>query len=288
MTQNLDDLFASEPLPEVDPPKVEPTPEEIMEQNFNSGLSESRGEEPEKPDEPEPPKEEPARLIAGYTEEEFKAVFEKAKKFDELDERLRQTHDKAFGKMGQMEQEFRELKQAKAAGKPISKESFKSLVDYFGDEDVAEAFANDLSELQLGGGNSVDAEALQAAFDEKLTAMNERFEAATQEFETKLLTLQHPDWEELKDSEDFAAWQNTLKPEARELLMSTWDGATLSQAFTKFKSWRTERDESAKKKEQRLLDAMPVNGSGGRGHSAAEDAFNQGKNSVVRERLTMR
>jgi hypothetical protein len=281
---NLDTLFASqEPEETVDPVKTEPTTEELQERGFEEGFSESLGsaQEETKP-EPEAKQEEVLR-IAGYTEDEIKAFIDKAKLVDDLNDRLRQTHDKAFGKLGQLEQELRNMAQTRStAATPLTKDSFAKLAAYYGDDELVEALAEDLSSLQLGGqSQAFDMDAVKTTLNEQLEQVRQEL---SDKFEEKLLTMAHPDWETVKDSEDFAAWQKTLSPEGQKILFDTNDGMTLVKAFNSFKDWKTKREEAEQQKQQRLLDAMPVNGKGGRATSTAEDAFTQGFRSVINKR----
>jgi hypothetical protein len=281
---NLDTLFASqEPEETVDPVKTEPTTEELQEREFEAGLAESLGSAPEET-KPEPEaKQEEALRIAGYTEDEIKVFIDKAKLVDDINDRLRQTHDKAFGKLGQLEQELRNMAQTRStAATPLTKDSFAKLAEYYGDDELVEALAHDLSSLQLGGqAPAFDMDAVKTTFNEQLEQVKQQL---SDQFEEKLLTMAHPDWETVKDTEDFAAWQKTLPPEGQQLLFNTNDGMTLIKAFNNFKDWKTKREEAEQQKQQRLLDAMPVVGKGGRATSTADDAFMQGVKSVINKR----
>lgn len=253
------------------------TQPDALEQAFEEGLAKTTGDEI-KTDESTPAPE----LIGGVPVDEFKTVFEKAKKFDELEAKYQQLHDKAFGTIGQLKQELNGLKNQQG-GSPVTADAFASLTEYFGDGELAEALAKDLTGLKIGGtgGAALD----DAKIDEKINGM---LDAKTREFETKLLTIQHPDWKQLAAGEEFAAWKNTLSPEAKTTLDETWDGAVLSDAFTKFKDWRVKKAESEQKKQQRLENNMQPKGvSSASGRSSIQgfdDAFNSGVKSVLNSR----
>jgi hypothetical protein len=267
MTTETDNenLFASIEQPDIDPP-TEPTPEELIEQEFESGLAHALGEVEDKPDEGA------KALIAGMSEDEIRELLGKAKRVDELEDRLTKMHDKAFGTIGNLKQTIDELRSRTAGGVPqVSKETFKKLAEYFDDEGVAEALANDFGGLQFGGGND-------SAVDDKLSALE-------QKFEIRLLDYAHKDWREHFQSEAFQDWKKTLKPEAQQELDNSWDGMKMAEAFTQFKAWKGKRESAEQDKQRRLADAVQPAGAGRAVPSAADDAFNQGLKKVVGERF---
>lgn len=278
-----DDFFAShEPEEDVDPPA--PTEEEIGEQNFNKGLSQTLGEEISEPT-PEPVLEPEAAkaLFAGMTEDELKTALESSRQqVTDLQEKFSQFNDKAFGTIGQLKQELSAIKTAK--GEPISAEKFKAIADYFGDEGLAQIFAENLSGLQFGGpaeDYSGKFEELQTGFDTKLTEMRESME---RDFNERILTIKHPDWQEISSSDEFQKWGATLTPEAQKMLNDSWDGYKLSQAFDSFKAWRDKKQQAAAEKTQRLENAVQPDGnSGGINHSAV-DYFSEGMKEALGDR----
>lgn len=266
-----DDLFVSiESKPEtVDPP--EPTPEEIQEREFESGVAQVLGKEDDEDDRPSVAD----TLIAGMSNDEIKVLLEKARRVDELEDRMTKMHDKAFGTLGNLKQTIDELRNRPVGGgKPnISKETFKALSEYFDDESVAEALANDFANVQFDAGGTPNVN-----LDEKLSQIE-------QKFEIRLLDYAHADWRELYNSSEFAEWKGTLKPEAQEMIDHSWDGAAMAKAFTQFKNWRAKRGEAEQAKQQRLEAGIVPSGSGRSTNSAADDAFNQGLKKVVQNRM---
>lgn len=283
-----DELFESsetfdETESQADDAPAGPSEEELAEKAFNDGLNKAQGIEPEP--EPQESTPEPVR-IAGMTEDELKAVLDKAAQFDQLNDRLKQTHDKAFGKIGQLEQMLKQIADKPAStGKPmtVSKETFKRLAEVFDDEGVAEALAEDFAGLQF---EQPDLSEFSKTVAERVREelRNELKGELTQEFEVKLLTARHPDWQELCHSEDFAYWKGTLKPEAQQTIDSSWDGSTLAKAFDQFKTWQTKRAESIEKRTKRLEDAVPIKGGGSGQRKTDEDAFNRGLKKVLANR----
>lgn len=255
-------------------------PEKVIDEgeaHFNEGLAEALGEEI-----PEPTQEEEKEEIdlSWLNKEQFESLVAKAGQVDELSSKYQQLHDKAFGTIGQLKQEINSLKQTRSSA-PVSKEAFKEITEYFGDEALSEALAKDLSGLQLGGGSpEINDEAINERIEQ---AVNSRAESLNQEIELKILTLQHPDWKQLKDTPDFQHWRTTLPPEQNNLLSETWDAVTLSSAFTSFKNWNGKKTEAEQKKKQRLENAIAPTSGGSKFDSEATDYFNQGLNKVLKK-----
>lgn len=262
-------------VPEVQPP-TKPTEEELDDKAFESGMNESMGQEPVKEEVISAPV-----LFAGLTEDEFKKVIAKANRVDELTERLKKTHDQAFGKIGQLEQVIRGFQQPVNQPSPISASSFAALTEYFGDADLAAALAKDLSNVTLASA----AQQPTIDFDAMNQGLDDRFDGLSKDFEVKLLNIAHPDWQDLKASPEFETWKQTLKPEAVETLTASWDGSILAQAFTSFKTWKNKKASVAEDKQQRLNAAVPIKGNAaGNNTSVDDDAFNAGWKSVVEGR----
>lgn len=250
----------------------------IIEQQFESGVNQSLGIEHDAQRESDV-----KALFAGMTEEELKDIVSKARQVDELSERLKKTHDGAFGRIGMLEQNLKELSQSRAQQQsvPVSKDSFKALAEYLGDEEMVEALAKDLESLQIGGNSGFDSASLLDSINEQV---NSKVDEISKSFETKLLTLQHPDWAVIKDTDEFAEWQATLTADAVSTLFESNDGMVLAGAFTKFKAWQGKKSEFAEKKKQRLEDAVLPKGGYGRSQTTADDAFNQGLKKVLGNR----
>jgi hypothetical protein len=264
-TETDNELFASIETPEVDPPPG-PTPEEIQEREFESGVAGVLGETDDTTQESRP------ALIAGMSEEELKTLLNKAARVDDLEERLGKLQDKAFGTIGQMKQTIDELRSRPQGGKPnISKETFKALSEYFDDENVAEALAKDFGGLEFQGGSDAVSE--------------ERLSQLEQKFELRLLDFAHKDWREQYNSPEFPEWKATLKPEAQEILDNSWDGAAMAEAITTFKKWKAKRGEAEQEKQKRLESAVTPGSSGRSAGAVSDDAFNQGLKKVVSQRL---
>jgi len=218
----------------------------------------------------------PANLVAGVTDDELKAVLARAKRVDELEERLTKTHDTAFGRMGNLEQQFRQLQQERSqhvAAPTLTPDSFKALNEYFGDSDIGTALANDLAQLQLGSSQNIP-----SGIDEQ--RYNSDISQIKNDFEEKLVSIVHPDWREIKGSQEFSNWYHSLDTRSQEVISSSYKSEDVTHALNEFKIWHGKLLASVDKKQNRLENALPLASGGGRHSKQAnpsyEDAFNQG------------
>ena len=274
-----DNLFESnDNFDDIDPiDPIEPNEEEIVEDNFNEGIAIARNEEPEAPAIPETP--------FSLSKQDWEEVAAKAKSYDDLQERLTKTHDKAFGKIGQLEQELKELKAIRAQQfepAQITKDTFKNVTEYFADEDFAEKLASDLASVQFGGYGTSSAD---------IEIIRQEMASFKQESEVKLLTVLHPDWKEAVNKPEFEIWQQSLSPEGKAELAALqserWDGLQAAKAITGFKNWEKRKADAEAKKQERLAQAVPLKGAGTTARTStldSEDAFNAGLANVQKSR----
>ena len=274
-----DNLFESnDNFDDIDPiDTIEPNEEEIVEDNFNEGIAIARNEEPEAPAIPETP--------FSLSKQDWEEVAAKAKSYDDLQERLTKTHDKAFGKIGQLEQELKELKAIRAQQfepTQITKDTFKNVTEYFADEDFAEKLASDLASVQFGGYGTSSAD---------IEIIRQEMASFKQESEVKLLTVLHPDWKEAVNKPEFEIWQQSLSPEGKAELAALqserWDGLQAAKAITGFKNWEKRKADAEAKKQERLAQAVPLKGAGTTARTStldSEDAFNAGLANVQKSR----
>lgn len=256
-----------------DPPAPkELTPEEEYDKSF-AEASETLPEEPPGDD------AQAKRIYEVMSDDELKDVFEKAKRFDELNDRLNKTHKDAFGRIGGLEQVVKELKsRPEPQAVQVTKDQFKNLAGYLGEDDeMLDALTKDLSALQLGIPLTPNLN-VEFKFEEeraKLAAEQQAFEQRMADMqrsiEVRLLSVQHPDWEEFNNvpekAKEFVDWQLTLKPEDRQALEQAslnWDARTLANALTKFKGWKAKKAEFEQQKQQRLEGSIPP--TRGNGH----------------------
>lgn len=223
---------------------------------FTAGFAESRGEEPEAgtvvPDEPVTPEPtekvvdpvevvaevEPAKLFAGLTEEQIGAALARSGT-------LQGTVDKMAGRIGQLMQQIESLRTNPPTTQQAQKALDLKLEKLSGAfPELANLLREDLAGLSGSGAAELPASApagiTQEQFDAALASkLNETRSALTEQMEIKVLTIVHPDWNQIIKTNEFALWRdNVLGPEAGRALMLSEDSAFISQNLTNFKKWR--------------------------------------------------
>lgn len=264
-----DEIYAVDPFVDPEPaPPAEPTEEDEYSKAFNEAIGESVPEE--LGETALAPEDKPGqRIYETMSDDELDAIFRKAREVDDLKERVRKTHDTFGGRIGSLEAALRNLSENRPTPAPVKRENFKHLEEYLGeDSEMLDALANDLASLQLGIPltPNFDLDVKLAEAEKRFAEQNEQFAAAIEtiksDFELKVLNVAHPDWEELKQTDDFVDWQKTLTDEARTKLTTTWSGVELAQFFTKFKDWRKRKDEYQDAQKRRLEGNIPVRSNG--------------------------
>lgn len=240
-------------------------PAEISEDAaFQEGFDAARnGGEPE----PEP---EPQKLIAGYTEDELKELLQKASEVD----RLKERESKVFGTLGALRQAVDALKaqpSAQAAA-PVNIALNRLSEQY---PEMAESLMEDLKE-SLGSvvGGSVDSSVVDRIVSEKL-------ESTSKSYESKLLSVMHPDWKSIPSTPEFAQWKGTLEPDELQVVNDSWDALSVGDALTKFKAWKAQTVQAKQQRQSRLEAAVTPRGTRLPTPSLTEqDAFVAGFKSV--------
>lgn len=250
--------------------EVAPETPEVVEQAapsddaaFMAGFNEAQGNEPEAEPEPEP---EPVR-IAGFTEDEIRAMHAKAQEIDKLKER----EAKIWGTLGSLKQaiERRDQTPPQQTAK-LTKDTFKRLSQEF--PEMAEMLAEDLGQVTVSSG--FDSSQVDRVIEERL----DRERKAN---EVKILTVMHKDWQQVVQSPEFAQWKETISPEQRDVLENGWDAIAIGEGLSTFKEWKAKATQTAESKRQRLEQAItPKTVSRVAPVQTAEDAFAAGFNSV--------
>lgn len=231
---------------------------------LEAGFAEARGDEPPTPepvadeptaesetpstDEPAAEPEVPQPVFAGLTEDQLRAQLAKAGEVDDLKAQVRQL----FGRFGEVNAKLQQSHQPMK----ITPDAFAKLRENYGD--LADALAEDLSKLPLGGGSqpNVDLAPIQEQFQQELAKIK-------QESEMKLLAMRHRDWQTIRTSPDFSLWEQTQLPaEERTRLNESWDALEIADYFDKFKDWRSKSQQQKQQKQSRLEAAVtPTRGA---------------------------
>lgn len=256
--------------------KVGETPEELAaeEAAFEAAFAEGRGEEPPEPkaapveepvesDEPsaDSKKDEPAvagdpepaaasaepaavaaqpRTIAGLTEEQIAAALGRAGN-------LQTTVDKMAGRIGQLMQQLDALK----ASPPTTQQAQQALDIKL--EKLSAAFPElaailkeDLAALTTGTAAAAPvAEAPPPGLTQEQLdkIISERLSANTNQtkemIETRVLSVIHPDWNNLIREAQFALFRDNVLPAGEgQKLMESEDAAYIASKLTEYKTWK--------------------------------------------------
>lgn len=232
----------------------------------------------------------PALHFGKYTDEDMNSILAKAAQVDDVRKELTDTRDQMTKMSGSLGVLHQALQAMKATGQPVKvgKDLLKKLNEN-GYGELAELLAEDLSGILkasvVPGTSDFDATAFQTAVDQKVAA---GLDEQRKVFETKLLSISHPDWAEIYKSPDFTAWKATHPADIQNLLDTSWDSEFLAKGLTAFKKWRAEKTAGEKATEaastaqrtKRLEAAVPptkgqATGSG-RAPPSEDELFEQG------------
>jgi hypothetical protein len=267
-------------------PEEETTPEEDA-AAFESGFSEAHGDElPANEQEAkhspkggadEQGQGEEGPMFAGLTETELKNLLSKASKYDELEGRV-------FGKFGEVQRTIKQMQESGIGGQrmTLTADKLKRLSEF--DPEFAEAIAADLSEILYQTGPAQPDQAPQQDPDAMHRAVESRVSEATdqlaKQFEAKLLSIKHPDWQDVARSPDFDMWKSTLDQQTQHDLTNAWDASFIASKLDEFKTWKG-RSSKRQTNQRRLEQAITPNGAQGLPDGQTDDdAFLSGFNSM--------
>ncbi len=192
---------------------------------------------------------------------------------------LKGRESKLFGALGAIRQQIDAMKTQPAVAPSaikVTKESLKRLSTEF--PELAELLAEDLSTVVMGGAQAPDMEAINKIVSEAVTkGLTEN----SQVYETRLLTLAHPDWRQVAPSPEFAGWAATQSAEVQQMLSDGWDSAAIAEQLTKFKTWKAETQRKRQTNQQRLeTNVAPRGNPSPKRVLTDEEAFVEGYNSA--------
>ena len=202
------------------------------------------------------------------------------------------NNQRLYGKFGEVQREIKRLEalaqqsfeQQQQPRQPlnITAENFANMREEFG-EDFANALARDLANLPLGSGQ-------QGLSQEQLDVLVEqRTQKLQNDFEMKIVSVQHPDWQDVANSDDFNHWKSQLPTDVQDQLNNTWDSAFISRALTAYKNDRDlhlknlqeqqQKQAAEEKAKQKKLQAAVLPKSSSRLSEDYDDDFEAGFNS---------
>lgn len=223
---------------------------------------------------------------------DFNRLMQLAEMVPTLQEELKTTKDKTFGKLGSLQQVIDTVKAQATAGKSFTAPQLKRLSEEYPDlaeiltADLGDAFAAPAPAAPDAAANPVDEQAsgdkpgADAAHDPladpRVQERMQQLEQETRQAHMAVVDARHPDWRTLPATPEFAEWRNGLPADLQQILENTWDATVLTEAFDGFKSWRDKRNASASAKverDKRLQDAIPATTGRATGaHVVDEDA----------------
>lgn len=206
-----------------------------------AGEPEPAVEEPAKP----APAAEPVKLIAGLTEEQVASALANAGN-------LRGTVDKMAGRMGQLMQQLEALKQTPPTTKQAQaafdlkleklSAAFPELAAIL-KEDLASIGSAPSAPVADAPPPGLSQEDLDKLITERLNSMG----AQTREIiETRVLSVIHPDWNDLIREPQFALFRDNVLPAGvGKQLMESEDAAFIAGKLTQYKEWKSAQSKPA-------------------------------------------
>lgn len=247
------------------PVEAQKVSQEVQEQSddeaLQAGFNAAKGIEEPPVVEPEPPK------FAGYTEDQIKELVSTV-------DALKQRESKIFGSMGALKQTIEALKSQPSKQQSVqwSADKLKRMSAEF--PELAAILAEDLNGMTVSSG-SPDIEQL---IDSRVKSSLDK---SSQAYEAKLLTVQHRDWRQVVASDDFVGWKESLPPEEKAELDSSWDAEFIGSKLSQYKDWKAKATQSKQTNQRRLEAAItPKGGASGKPAISETDAFLAGFKSV--------
>lgn len=190
---------------------------------------------------------------------------------------LEKSTASANGLAGHLKQQLTKMSQ----GKPITKESLKRVSEEFGEE-FAEAFAADLQEAGLGGGQALSDDRVDELVQSRLGVATENLE---RKFEFKLVTKTHKDATDYfaggQQNAAFVGWVQTLPAERQQEISTSWDSDTVTGYLDEFKAQRDKAANQAARQKSRVERAVtPTTGAAAAAAQPLEDPLMAGWNKV--------
>jgi hypothetical protein len=241
------------------------------------------------------------------TKAQLDAMQAKLDRMGDLESQIAQStqlSNKAFGRIGSLQQTIDAIKVQASQGKAPSIKQLARLEKEFPElgqmlrEDLADAFGGQSGDVTADQGNPGEqqedggkANGQPPAVEQTDPLNNPVVVKALQAKEMAIVDVIHPGWRGtnnpdgtrtpgLIDTPEFQQWRAGLSPTAQHLLGNTWDSNILKDAIAHFKADQAQRAtqaqaqaEASKQRDKRLEDAMPATTGVATGaHAVDEDA----------------
>lgn len=220
----------------------------------------------------EPPAEEPPKM---YSREELDRMLQAVK--TESKAELSKIHDKVFGTIGDLKQRIDAIR-ATANISPKAKEKlsaeFPELAEMLFDN---EPIPTQVPKSETPALPQIDIDQI----------VNKKLDETQKQFEQRLLKRDHPDWENVVTTNEFAIWKSQIPPEDSATLDSSWDADFISAKLTDFKKWQQQQVEKANKAKakQDRLEAAVVPQGVPRQPTGGEDDEDEALNSAFNQKM---
>jgi hypothetical protein len=186
-----------------------------------------------------------------------------------LQAELRKTVDSTNGRLGSLQQTMKEVREQAAKGIRPSFDQMEALDEAFPElaavikRDLGRAFGQGQETQPEAGDNDGKASGAQApgAAPEYNPLEAPEVRAALRDAQLAIVDAKHDGWRQFPATPEWQSWQQQLPAAAQELLRTTSDAATLSEALTDFKDWRAKQAATASastQRDKRLAHAIPA------------------------------
>lgn len=221
---------------------------------MDAALEGTPTETPEAPAAEPTPAPEPEIEYAQLTKAEYEQLRSRAALVEEIKAAQEKSFGTAFGKIGGIERRLQEI--ASAPSVEIDQADIDALKDDFPPLAAALQKVKSLRAIPTGG---IDPSRLDELVQQRIAPALDRINVTVEQtVEKRLLTRQHPDWQTVVATPEFAAFTQTLPATEQQQLANSWDSDFIGGVLTRFKTAKP-----AKQTTSRFDAAVAPRGTGG-------------------------
>lgn len=216
-------------------------------------------------------------VYAKITQADYDKLLAAANEVGSLKAENTRNLDKAFGKIGQMQQLVDQLKAATAPGTAVT----------VSEEDFAELAAEypELAKLQVKGMNALLSKMKATGTGEQAApapvatpavdperAIQQAEQRIEQKLELKRFARKHPDWQAVVNGQEFKDWITKQPADVQKGYQESWDSDVTIPILDGFKaSQKATANPAVSTRQQRLSSAVTPRGTGGHAPKPTED-----------------